>query len=100
LEPQELLAGLKVVVPTSQLRLGQAVLSEARPVGQVPRLPSPKVPVTPPLSPMVPLPGELAVLGRASPLAPKGPRPSVGLWPRRLGSFSAGLPFPERRAST
>jgi hypothetical protein len=23
----------------------------------------------------------------------------MGLWPRRLGSFSAGLPLPERRAS-
>jgi len=48
-----------------------------------------------------PLSSEPAVLGRVSPLAPEGPRPSMGQWARQPSSFSAGLlPLPERRAST
>jgi hypothetical protein len=91
------LGGVMVVLPKSLPLTLEASLSDARPVGQGAWLSLPKMSqVATPLPRMVPLSSEPAVLGRASPLAPKGPRPSMGLWPRRLGSFSAGLPLHER----
>jgi len=60
------------------------VLTGGNPAGKASTRPSPA-----PLR-VVPLSSGPAVLGRAS----------MGLWPQRLGSFSAGLPLPEKLAST